>query len=63
MASVLVTLLIALVIASIVYWIVSMIPLPQPFKNIVLAVLGLIFLLWLLSYFGIFGDSSFRLRR
>ena len=50
------------IIASIVYWIVSLIPLPQPFKNIVLAVLGLILLLWLLSYFGIVGDS-WHLRR
>jgi hypothetical protein len=63
MASLLVTLLVALVVAAIVYWIVTLIPLPQPFKNIILAVLGLIFLLWLLSYFGVFNGESFHFRR
>jgi hypothetical protein len=58
----LVTLLVAVVVAAIVYWIVTLIPLPQPFKNIILAVLGLIFVLWILQATGVFGDTGWGLR-
>jgi hypothetical protein len=54
----LVTLLVAVIVASIVYWIITLIPFPPgPFKNIVLAILGLIFLLWVLQATGVFGDG------
>jgi hypothetical protein len=54
----LVTLLVAVIVASIVYWIVTLIPFPPgPFKNIVLAILGLIFLLWVLQTTGVFGGD------
>jgi hypothetical protein len=56
----LVTLLVAVVVAAIVYWIVTLIPLPPPFKNIVLAILGLIFVLWILQASGVFGDIGWR---
>jgi hypothetical protein len=54
----LVTLLVAVVVAAIVYWIVTLIPLPQPFKNIILAILGLLFVLWILQTTGVFGDTG-----
>lgn len=55
MVSLLITLLVACLIAGIIYWIVGLLPIPAPFKNIVMAVLGLILVLWLISYF--FGGS------
>ena len=58
MESILITLLIVLVVAAIVWWIVSLLPLPPPVKNIVLAILGIILLVWLLTHLGIFGDSG-----
>jgi hypothetical protein len=55
----LVTLLVAVIVASIVYWIITLIPFPPgPFKNIVLAILGLIFILWILQTTGVFGDTG-----
>jgi nitrate reductase NapE component len=53
----LITLLVAVLVAAIIYWIVTLIPFPPgPFKNIVLAILGLIFIVWLLQTTGVFGD-------
>ena len=46
-------LLVILIIAAALYYIVSLIPMPQPAKNIVLAVLALILLLVALNRFGI----------
>lgn len=56
-------LLIGLVIAAIVIyilyliinWIFSVIVLPAPLKNIIFAILGLIVLLWLLSFLGVYS--------
>jgi hypothetical protein len=45
-----VPLIVALIIAAAVWWIVSLIPLPQPAKNIALAVLALIFLLYIVTH-------------
>jgi hypothetical protein len=53
----LITLLVAVVVAAIVYWIITLIPLPQPFKNIILAILGLILVLWILQTTGVFGGD------
>jgi hypothetical protein len=49
----LITLLVAVIVAGILYWIVTLLPLPQPFKNIAICILLLIFLLWLLSFAGV----------
>lgn len=48
-----ISLLILVLVAAVAYWIVGMLPLPQPFKNIVLVILGLIFLVYLLGYLGV----------
>jgi hypothetical protein len=53
----LVTLLIFLIIAGVVWYIAGLLPIPQPIKNIALAILGLIFILWLLGI--LFGAASF----
>ena len=53
---ILVNLLIFVVVAAVVYWIFTLLPLPQPFKNIILVILLLILLLWVLSMFGVLGS-------
>jgi hypothetical protein len=52
--SFLITLLIGAAVIYVVYLIVGMINLPAPIKNIVYIVVGLIILVWLLSYFGLY---------
>lgn len=54
MISFLITLLIGAAVIYVVYLIVGMINLPAPIKNIVYIVVGLIILVWLLSYFGLY---------
>ena len=49
MISILITLLIILIVASVGWWILSMIPLPQPIANIVKVVLAAKMLIWLMS--------------
>ena len=49
MLQLLVGLLIFLVIASVVWWAVGMLPLPTPVRPIVLVVLVIIFLVYMLS--------------
>ena len=50
MIQLLVSLLIFLVIASVVWWAVGMLPLPSPVRPIVLVSLGIIFLIAMLNY-------------
>lgn len=42
-----VSLIIVLIVAALLYWVISLIPLPQPLKNIVLAICALILVLYL----------------
>jgi hypothetical protein len=41
------------VVVYLVYWILGMLTLPQPAKQIILVVLAIIVLLWLLRTFGL----------
>lgn len=50
MIDLLIALLVAVIVGGILYYIITLIPLPHPFKPIALAILGLIILLILLSY-------------
>jgi hypothetical protein len=51
MISLLITLLIVLIVAAVVFWIIGLLPIPQPWLNIIRAVIGLILLIWILMYF------------
>jgi hypothetical protein len=53
----LINLLILCVVAAVVYWIWTLLPLPQPIKNIVLCILLLILLLVVLSYTPLFSSG------
>jgi hypothetical protein len=52
--SVLIWLLIFLVVCYIVYLILGHMPIPDPWKTVILLIVGLILLLILLSHFGFF---------
>lgn len=43
------TLLVAVVVAGLIYWIFELLPFPQPFKNIALVIVLLILILWILT--------------
>jgi hypothetical protein len=59
----LITLLVAVLVAAIVYWVVTLIPFPPgPFKNIVLAILGVIFIVWILQWSGVLSGDSLNFR-
>lgn len=57
----LVSLLVLVIVVGLVYYIITLIPLPAPFKTIALVVLALIAILWLIG--GITGYHPFVLRR
>jgi len=51
-------LLIVLIIVGVIYWIVTLLPLPHPFPTIVYIVLGAIVLIYLLNVlFGFMGTG------
>jgi hypothetical protein len=49
MLSLLVSLLIACLIFGLIWWVVTLIPLPPPFANIVRAVIAIILVIWMIS--------------
>ena len=50
MLQLLISLLVFLVIASVVWWAVGMLPLPSPVRPIVLVILVIVFLIAMLNY-------------
>ncbi len=63
MISLLISLLIFLLIASVIWWIIGMLPLPPVVRQIALVVFALIFLLWLLENLGVMGGTCCALGR
>ncbi len=61
MIQLLVALLVLLLIISIVFWILSMLPLPAPWVNIARLIVALILLILVLQYFGLFGAGHYHL--
>ena len=57
MIALLINILILCIVGGIVYWIVSLLPLPAPFKRIAIVVLLLIFLLIALSWLTGWGGG------
>jgi hypothetical protein len=53
----LVGLLVFIIIMGLLYWVVTLIPLPAPFKTIALVVLLLICIVYLASAFGLFASG------
>ena len=61
MISVLITLLVICLIFGVVWWILTLIPLPPPIVNIVKVILALILLIWLISVLLPLGGSDYHL--
>jgi len=51
----LISLLVAVIIIGLIFWVLSMLPLPQPWANIAKVILVVIVLIWLLSFTGLFN--------
>ena len=49
MISLLITVLVVALVFGICVWIVQLLPIPAPWGNVVLAILGLILLLWIIE--------------
>ena len=62
MISILVTLLLFIIAFGLVYWIVTLIPLPQPFKSVALVVLLVIALICVLGMFGLYPGGHWIVR-
>ena len=58
MITLLIWLLVFLLILGVVVWVIQLLPLPAPFGNIAIAIIGLIFILILVS--ALLGDLPLR---
>lgn len=58
MIQILISLLVFLIVIGILFYILSLLPLPQPWLNVIRAVAALIVLLILLNYLGVLGGSG-----
>ena len=56
----LITLLLVAVVIYVVNLLIGMLKLPSTVKTIVYLILGLVFLFWLLNYFGIYSGEMFK---
>jgi hypothetical protein len=50
MISILISLLILVIVVAIIFWVLSLLPIPAPWSNIARAIVGLIVLIWVLGY-------------
>lgn len=50
MISLLITLIIVVIVVGVLFWILSMLPIPQPWLNVAKVLIALVLLIWLLSY-------------
>ena len=54
----LITLLVMVIVAGILYYIITLLPIAEPFKTIAICILLLIVVLWLLSFAGVGNVSA-----
>lgn len=54
----LVSLVVAIVVLALVYWLITLLPLPEPFPKIILVVFILVAIVWVLHAFGIVDLGS-----
>jgi len=61
--SILITLIILIIVFGLIWWLVGILPIPQPFKNVVIAILAVIGIIYLLGVaFGFGGFQPVRWR-
>ena len=55
----LISLLIFCIVAGLIYYLLTLLPIPDPFKKAVLVIFIVICILWLVSYAGVFGPGPY----
>ena len=61
MISILITLLVVLLVVAVVFYILTLFPIPAPWVNVIRAVVALILLVWLISWLlPLAGHPAFR---
>ncbi len=59
----LISLILTLAVVGFLLWlIITYIPMPAPFKNVIVVIVVIVLVLWLLQVFGVVGPSVPRLR-
>jgi hypothetical protein len=59
----LIELLVAVIVAGLIWWLLTMLPIPEPFKKIVLVLFILICIIWLLGFSGLVSPGWYGPRR
>ncbi len=54
----LIDLLVMVIVMGLLYWLVTLLPIPQPFKNVAIVIIVVICIIWLLSFTS-FGGNYF----
>lgn len=52
----LIELILVIAIIGVLTWLILQLPMPQPFKNIIIAVVAIFVILWLLQNLGMIGN-------
>jgi hypothetical protein len=55
----LISLLIAVIVIGLLFYLISMLPIPQPWANIAKVILIVICIIWLLGYSGVLGGGPY----
>ena len=55
----LLTLLVFVIVAGLIYYLLTLLPLPDPFKKIALILFIVLCILWLVGYAGVFGPGPY----
>jgi hypothetical protein len=55
----LISLFVAVIIIVLLFYVMSLLPIPQPWLNVARVILVLIVIIWLLSYSGLLGGPYF----
>lgn len=58
----LISLLVVIVVLGLIYWLITMLPLPAPFKTIAIVIFIIICILVLLSMIGVVDVGNIRIR-
>jgi len=51
------SLIITLIVAGLVYWLITLLPLPSPFPEIIKVIVILVLIVWILQLFGVLGGK------
>ena len=53
----LIDLLVMIIVIGLLYWLVTLLPLPEPFKTLALVVVIIFCILWILGFTGLWGPG------